>query len=174
MRLTKRYLGLLLLLPVVAISAVPSEATRSVTTRWRDPSVSSVALAFGQTASAQFPEKNPARKLDVVADGSRNPELISDERAYTHFLLATIGTSEKDVSRREALLKRVGLAGVDREAYTAAAADLGLQLPVVTAQRAEAGRRNSPHDYETSGIARSRSRSGTTWWQQQRMRSRVG
>lgn len=148
----KRRSLLMMLIPaVLVLSTVSSGTPRSPRERNQHrPFLMQPRFSYGALQGVQLPNKNPVQKLEIKADGAKNPNLISDDRAYTHFLISTTGNGEKDVARREALLARAGLTKGDRDAYTEAIAELGVQLPTVMAQRATALRNESPSDYQNA------------------------
>ena len=73
---------------------------------------------LAQGTTFELPNKNAARRFTVVADGAKDPHLISDTRAYTHFIRALMGAGTGDAARRDALLTRVGLGDADKTALT--------------------------------------------------------
>jgi hypothetical protein len=143
---------LMMLIPAVLLLSTVSSGTPG-SSRERNqqrPFLIQPRLSYGALQGVKLPNQNPVQKLEVKADGAKNPNLISDDRAYTHFLISTIGNGEKDVARREALLARAGLTKGDRAAYTEAIAELGVQLPIAMAQRGTAVRNESPSEYQSA------------------------
>jgi hypothetical protein len=147
----RRSLLMMLILAVLVLSATSFGTAPSPRERHHNgPFSLQPRLAYAVTQGLELPNRTAPRPLGITVDGAKNPTLISDERAYTHFLLSTIGNGEKDVARREALLTRAGLGKQDRDAYTEAVAELGLQLPTVMAQRGAALRNDAPSDYQNA------------------------
>lgn len=77
-------------------------------------------------------------KLSPVIDGRTNPELIPDDLAYHHFLLAISehrNISELEAKRREAFLRPVGLSREDQARVISALAGVREDLDAVTEKR---------------------------------------
>jgi hypothetical protein len=76
--------------------------------------------------------------LSTVIDGRTNPELIPDELAYEHFILAISerqAASELEVRRREAFLRPLGLSSEDRNHVIFALTGVREALDAVEAKR---------------------------------------
>ena len=69
---------------------------------------------------------NPSTNMQLAIDGSVNPDAITDERAYDHFLSAI--ASVQSTKGREVVLSRIGLNPADRGALNAALGSLNSDL----------------------------------------------
>lgn len=77
--------------------------------------------------------------LVVIADGSKNPELISDEMAYSHYLIAIAelsNASAEERLRQSTQLAAVGLSPADSAIITARLGVLRGDLDQIAAARA--------------------------------------
>jgi hypothetical protein len=76
--------------------------------------IAGVSISFSQTSN------NSKMQLNLMIDGSKNPELVTDDVAYRHFLtsIAAEGATASpavELRRREAKLKPLGLAKPDHD-----------------------------------------------------------
>jgi hypothetical protein len=99
------------------------------------------------TSLAGAQASSPSTTLVVLVDGSKNPELISDDLALRHFLLAVAAheqPSQAESDRQDAQLTPLGLSGPDRQELTR---QLGLMTTQLEALEAESdGSGASPSD----------------------------
>jgi hypothetical protein len=89
----------------------------------------------GQAAGAHAYHQDKAPKLSLAVDGKTNPEAVSDDLAYTHFLRAMASRTNAGVVRRERVLKEAGLLPSDRAAFGTAIGSLDVEMAAVTQQR---------------------------------------
>jgi hypothetical protein len=76
-----------------------------------------------------------ADSLPIAVDGAEYPELIPDNVAYSHFIMATAELdipSVEHTDRRDALLRRVGFSARDQAAFVSATAGLREELGLNT------------------------------------------
>jgi hypothetical protein len=123
------------ILPVL-LSTQPSRAWNSITHVGHQHSAAERA-AFLQTPGAQAPNGWKALpKMPPAVKGSENPELISDDIAYRHFIKATAyTTSAEQLERRHFFLARARLDPADRNAYTNAVGRVATEIDEVARQR---------------------------------------
>jgi hypothetical protein len=101
----------------------------------------SLFLIAPSTPAAQHADH--VMTLPAAVNGAETPELISDQLAFRHFILAVVvpqNASDEDASRRDRVLKRVGLSSEDCSAFVRALQGLAEQL---TANSEEAKRLSS-------------------------------
>jgi hypothetical protein len=71
------------------------------------------------------------QSLSLTVDGTLRPDLVPDDIAYRHFILATsLGTapSHSDVARRDYMLRDAGLSSSQQSAYIAVTTSYGDEL----------------------------------------------
>ena len=97
------------------------------------------AVCFAQ---AQHAGHAVASALPVMVDGSKSPELISNELAYRHFILSVAehaNPSEMELERRASRLRPIGLNEQDKQLLTLALSNLREELDAVNNNRLPAG-----------------------------------
>ena len=89
----------------------------------------------GEVASSVNLSAGP---LPIAADGAKNPELISDDLAYRHFIMAVAiseRATERQIARRNAMLSLIGLENADRLAMLKSVATVRASLDRITESR---------------------------------------
>jgi hypothetical protein len=105
-----------------------------------------VTSGFGQFAPAIQAQNGHSNghsmSLPVAVDGAVNPEGISEDIAYRHFLMAVavpdIPTSDQ-LARQAALVDRIGLSATDRGAFLSALTGLRGRLDDLSGQAKRLG-----------------------------------
>ncbi len=85
--------------------------------------------------------QTPQHNLSIVVDGSKTPELIPDDLAYRHFILAIAeprSPTVEETKRRETRLIPIGLSASDYDLCISALAGLREKLDMIEAGRREA------------------------------------
>lgn len=77
----------------------------------------------------------PVKRLVPIINGAVKPELISDELAYRHFILAVLPAKQSVVIRRSDPLERVGLETFDAQAFGRAIDGVRERLADIASQR---------------------------------------
>lgn len=98
---------------------------------------SSTEHRSGASGSTPVP---PAMQLPLTVDGAVTPELISDDLAFHHFLMAIAVADNATpdspaVLRRDTLLARAGLVGTDRQSVANATSGLREELDQIALQQ---------------------------------------
>jgi len=101
-----------------------------------------VPLSFnGQSANtAQVNHTAHDPTLPMAVDGAQTPDVIPDDLAYRHFIMAAAenqNASVEEISRRDALLSRVGLSKEDHDYFIIALTNLREQLDEIDRARTE-------------------------------------
>lgn len=100
--------------------------------------ISCVVAISSPEAAAQEHDHGQKNLLPVAADGSKNPELISDALAYRHFIMAVAESdhpSQEGVLKRTAILAPIRLPAADADALVRALAGVKDALNEITEQR---------------------------------------
>lgn len=93
-------------------------------------------MGTGVTISHQFQRQMGP---PVAVDGSKTPELISDELAYRHFIraVAISNVSASEVARRDGILRKLSLSDSDRASFISVLTDVGVVLGTVEQEKTQ-------------------------------------
>lgn len=126
----------------LALSATQVASTHSAVTVPRRPlSPSHIQHAHWAAQTRSRSVVNRTRSgvsLSLAADGALNPERISDDLAYQHFIRAiatSANPSPSETARRNAFIERIGLSNVDRNALIRALSPVRAELDDVAKRR---------------------------------------
>lgn len=104
-------------------------------------------LPLPTTAAPAVSQLQPAIEVPLTIDGAKTPHLISDDLAYTHFVLAVAVRSNpttEEVERSERELSQIGLRANDLALLRSATAGVRDALDRIQAERTREGGGGEP------------------------------
>ena len=112
--------------------------------KWLNACVCSMLFTVAPGVAVAQHEGHSAetKQLPVVVDGKKNPELISDDLAWNHFLMVVSehrNASAEDIRRRQARIAALGLGDSDAASFVQALSGLKEEIDDIDSTRIRNG-----------------------------------